>query len=127
MSQHFAPSDKATLPARLSVKVVGLTFHGDYPENLIDLQRQRWEHNTYWRLQLVREPDNQYDRNAVGVKVAADEELLGHLPAGLAGRIAPEMDAGVAWVVTGWDVLVMPGHEDRPGLAVSLMRSGTTS
>lgn len=45
-------------------------------------------------VQLVREPDNIYDPNAVQVKVVAGE-LLGYIPSELAVTFAKELDAGV--------------------------------
>lgn len=118
MSQHFGPSDKATLPPALSSKVVGLTFQADYPDNLHDLNDSPHP----FALQLVREPKNPHDRNAVAVRVVAGAEQLGHLPAALAARIAPEMDSGRRWVIGAWEVLIMPGHEHQPGLTVRLSR-----
>ena len=45
-------------------------------------------------VQLVREPDNIHDSNAVQVKVLADE-LLGYIPGELAATLAQEIDAGM--------------------------------
>lgn len=49
-------------------------------------------------LQLRREPDNKYDKNAISVWVFTQQ--LGHLPRGFAAEIAPLIDAGLkarAW------------------------------
>ena len=46
------------------------------------------------RVQLVREPDNIHDSNAVQVKLLAGE-LLGYIPSELAGNLAEELDAGM--------------------------------
>lgn len=32
------------------------------------------------------------------------------------------MDDGVFWLIESYDVLVMPGHEDNPGLSLNLRR-----
>lgn len=126
--KHFDASDKATLPGRLSSKVVGLTFVGNYPQNLHQLRGL--EDQSYRpRLFLRRNPGNAYDANAVEVRAEDPDSrrtmMLGHLPAALAARLAPEMDADdrdTEWVVVGWEVLVTPGAEDKPGLSLSLLR-----
>lgn len=71
---------------------------------------------------LVREPGNAVDPNAVAVRSAATGRHLGHLPAGLAGRLAPELDAGADWRVEDYTVLVYEGHEANPGLSLRLER-----
>lgn len=121
--RHYGPSDKATLPAKLSTKVVGLSFlpNGTYPgilhtlKDVVELGRPPL-------LKLVRDPDNPHDPNAVAVRSAKKDTHLGHLPAALAARIAPEMDAGTFWLIESYEVLVMPGHEDKPGLSLNLRR-----
>ncbi len=122
MSVHHAPSTKASLPGVLSTKVVGLSFAPRYPDNLhrlAELVAQR----AAPVLALVRDPTNPADANAVAVRSAATGRHLGHLPAALAGRIAPELDAGATWVVESYEVLVAPGHEANPGLSLRLRRS----
>lgn len=121
-ARHYPPSDKATIPTSFDVNVVGLTFASGYPANLHDLERQALEGNV-WELELIREPSNPHDANAIIVRVAADMETLGHIPAAVAARLAPEMDAGVAWSVTKWQVLVAFGHESNPGITVTLQAS----
>ena len=106
---------RATLPRRLSTKVVGVSFVDGYPDNLLALDGEDVE------LALRREVDNPHDANAVAVVVDGGPQL-GHLPAALAARFAPELDAGTVWWVTGWDVLVMPGAESQPGLTLNLER-----
>ncbi|MPR06203.1 HIRAN domain-containing protein [Microvirga tunisiensis] len=53
------------------------------------LRPQPWE-----RVQLVRQPQNPKDRNAVQVLYHNGQYQLGHLPRELAAGIAPAMDAG---------------------------------
>ncbi len=48
------------------------------------------------RLQLVRQPDNPYDGNAIETRWRNGRLLLGHLPRDPAGQIAPLLDAGKA-------------------------------
>lgn len=50
------------------------------------------------KLRVEREPDNQYDANAVSVHIF--QQKLGHFPRGFAAEVAPLMDAGkklIAW------------------------------
>lgn len=119
-AKHYAPSMKATLPGALSSKVVGLMFapNGEYPMNLRTLN-QLVEMDRPPVLALVRDAGNQFDPNAVAVRSAATGRHLGHLPAALAARIAPEVDR---WAVESYEVLVAPGHEDNPGLSLKLRR-----
>lgn len=119
---HYPPSPKVGLPGHFDVKVVGLSFTPGYPENLHRLAHQKEVLGVNWELELHREPANPYDANAVAVRVTSDQDHLGHLPAALAGRIAPEMDAGTSWRIVEWRVLVMPGKEENPGLSLKLVR-----
>jgi hypothetical protein len=45
------------------------------------------------QLQLVREPENPYDRNAIRIRRLNDEDL-GYVPRSDAAELAPKMDAG---------------------------------
>lgn len=112
--RHHEPLNKAHLPGRLTAKVAGLSFGKTYPWNLHNLRDQGGT------VTIDRDPDNEFDPDAVQVLV--NGVLAGHLPAGLAGRMAPELDAGAAWGVTGWEVLVQRGYDDRPGLSLTLER-----
>ena len=120
-AKHYPPSNKATLPGKLSSKTVGVQFEPGYPGILHTLAAVVDGGQTPL-LKLVRDPDNQFDPNAVAVRSAKKGTHLGHLPAALAARIAPEMDAGVFWLIESYEVLVMPGHEDKPGLSLNLRR-----
>lgn len=75
------------------------------------------------RLQLVRQPQNPYDANAVELRWRNGQFLLGHLPRQIAAQISPLIDAGQAirgyalnpgtgqsWSV--WVVLVSPSFGD---------------
>jgi len=66
-------------------KIVGSTFCGG--QNLIpELDRGD-------PLQLVRDPENEFDTNAVQVR-NENGDLLGHLPKDTAAEVAPLMDGG---------------------------------
>lgn len=43
-------------------------------------------------LQFIREPDNQYDRNAIRVECCGS--TLGHIKADIAAQLAPKIDSG---------------------------------
>lgn len=45
------------------------------------------------RLRVEREPNNQYDANAIAVYIF--QQKLGHFPRGFAAEVAPLMDAGL--------------------------------
>jgi len=118
---HHEPSDKATIPGRFGVKVVGLSFHEHYPASVLDLRDRDGVD-----LVLLREPENAYDRRAVAVAACwagGEPEILGHLPRAVAGRIAPEIDEGREWSVECWEPLVQQGYEHQPGLSLELRRA----
>lgn len=107
-----------SLAKRFSVKVVGVSFHDDYPDSLYAL-RDRCTLGSS-EASLIREPTNEYDPNAVAV--LAGGSIIGHVPRGLAERLGPEIDAGERYVVVSAEVLVHPEHEDRPGLLIECER-----
>ena len=78
-----SPEANATV-GEFEALVVGIKHHRGHADGLTpgDL------------VQLVREPDNAYDPNAVQVKVLAGE-LLGYIPSELAVTFAKELDAGI--------------------------------
>lgn len=112
--------------APFTVKVVGVTFVEGYPDNLLalhemceglDLERESLA------VVLVRNPDNEHDSNAIQVHLPADDiGMLGHLPAQMAARLAPELDAGVPWLAELFQVLINFDHMDRPGISIRLQR-----
>lgn len=69
------------------------------------------------KLRLQREPDNKFDKNAIGVFFS--DTKLGHVGRGLAALLAPRMDAGLevlaekhpangAVIVLSWDEAMAP-------------------
>ena len=110
-----------------SAKVVGVSFVPGYPDNLHRLSAA----SDAARLSgeplaaiLKRNPQNQYDPNAVEVHVPAlgDGGFIGHLTRPIVARIAPEMDAGDVWLAEVGDVLIDPDHMDRPGISINCKR-----
>jgi hypothetical protein len=119
-----------SLPAEVSCALVGMSFVPDYPMNVRhwerEMSRRYWEDPDApdavvgW---LRRNPDNQYDPNAIEVHFGEGEDsILGHLPRNVARKIAPEMDAGIAWSVTMTGVRTHPQNVDNPGVDVRLAR-----
>lgn len=103
------------------VKVVGMTFVPEYPKNLLSL------HNLFVDparggdiiVQLVRNPGNKYDKNAIEVRL--DNRMLGHLPKDVAARLAPGIDDGsVKILATVYQVRVHPDNPQNPGFDVLL-------
>lgn len=80
--------------------VAGVSHQAEYPANLRKYQMD--EGVALVRLQ--RDRGNSHDPHAVCV-VGADGVLVGWVPGPIAARLAPELDAGVQWIVTGQEVL----------------------
>ena len=111
-----------------TVKAVGISFVDSYPDNLYALD-EAWtqaEHREEsMPVVLVRNPDNEYDANAIEVHVPSlgDEwGMIGHLTRPIAARMAPEMDAGGQFQAEVVSVLIDPDHLDRPGISISVDR-----
>lgn len=113
------------LPPTFSLRVVGVTFAPDYPENLLDLyeiqKRKERRGAELPALVLIREPDNRYDPNAIAVH-APSIGMLGHLPRGTAERMAPEIDAGTEWAARLVGVAVHQDNPEQPGLEIRCFR-----
>lgn len=76
----------------VDLKVVGVTFTNEETgEKRSDIVRELAQKNVSdIKIQLVREPENQYDANAV--KVIADDRQIGYIGKEYATIIAPLMD-----------------------------------
>lgn len=116
-------------------KVVGLTFVESYPDNLLaaDTMIGDRERSAGWAaldadaesaglpVALIRNPENEFDPNAVEVHLPVlgrRRGMVGHVPADLAAKLAPSLDRGDEWVARLEKVLVNPEHPDRPGALV---------
>ena len=112
---------------QFSAKVVGVTFVPAYPDNLLDLEladsRARLD-GEHLAVVLIRNPDNEYDSNAIEVHVPAlgEHGMIGHLTRPIAARMAPEMDKGILWSAEVESVLIDPDHLDRPGISIHCER-----
>lgn len=75
----------------VDLKVVGVTFTNDDGEKRSDIIRELADKDINdIDIQLVREPDNRYDMNAV--KVLANDRQIGYIGKDYASIIAPLMD-----------------------------------
>ena len=123
------------IAAPFTCKVRGVTFAPAYPDNLARLEAVAARAYLTPATAavgdpeplpaiLVREPANPVDPAAVAVHVPALGDLapVGHLPAAVAARLAPELDSGTAWSAEVYEVLVHPDHPDRPGISLRCER-----
>lgn len=103
--------------------MVGVTFVEGYPGNLREAERAQMFEGVV-PVALVREPGNPADPNAVEVHVLLHgrkvARKVGHVPAPLAARMAPELDAGTVWLGEVEDVY--GASMERPGLKVRVRR-----
>lgn len=137
---ELARTTVAPLPDRFESAVVGVTFVAGYPEVL-------WRVEWAWVrrkllgesvpgvdgdalvAELVRNPANEVDANAVEVHVPAicddtwGDPMIGHLPRAVAARLAPHLDAGEVWRVWVHGVRLNAAHMDQPGLRVHIARN----
>lgn len=110
-----------TMPATTSA--VGVSFTPTYPFNMHALAEHGASGEPLVAI-LVRNPANAYDSNAIEIHVPAlgNDAMIGHIPAPLAARMAPEMDAGGEFMASVSDIRIHPDHPDRPGMTVHLDR-----
>lgn len=102
---RLIPEGKELIP------VVGLTFVSEYPGNILALSENAC-------VDLVRNPDNKYDSNAIEVRM--NTKMLGHIPKETAARIAPELDRGIKYEATIFHVRISPENPNNPGLDILL-------
>lgn len=113
-------------------KVVGVSFAPAYPANLHALEeaagRAFIKGEEGLAAILVRNPDNEFDENAIEVHVPAigDEGMIGHLPRDLAAKLAPIIDDGMRWSGMVKSVYINPDHPDRPGIAIVVEQADNT-
>lgn len=105
--------------AKFKVHVVGVSFNNSYPNNLLSL-KQQLELGAV-PVELRREPDNQFDENAVLICCGGDP--IGHVPAGLAVRLSPMLADGQQFSCFLDEVLVSSEAPERPGAVISCERT----
>ena len=88
----------------LITKLSGVTF-GDAQENI-----KKYGVPGLIDYDLIREPDNPGDPNAIRVVIFGDT-FLGYVPKHIAGSLAPMMDNGRAFVAEFYRLNKSPMHE----------------
>jgi len=106
------PSPPRRLPTKFAAKAVGVSFADGYPASLTTLADTP--------LEVVREPDNEYDPNAIAIRRTDTGQVIGHVSRNLASRLAPAMDGGQGVIVPEYEVLAWPEKPDQPGLELSV-------
>jgi len=107
--------------------VVGVSFTPGYPDNLHALSAMQEEALASGEpipVVLIRNPDNEYDANAIEVHCPSLGEygMIGHLPKDIARRVAPDMDGGMRLAGSVHEVRIHPDHPERPGITVDIWR-----
>ena len=108
-------------------KVAGVTAKNDDGR-----QRQHYI-RTYCRagmpLRLVREPSNQFDKNAIGAWITArafifftSEVQIGYIGADVAAELAPHMDRGESVTAAISEVTGGIGHKKNLGVNIVVTR-----
>lgn len=116
------------LASTFELSVTGVSFVPTWPGNLYELERLNFDAEAQGeRLAAVflRNPDNAHDPNAVQIHVPAlgtDLAMIGHVPAPLAKRLAPELDADIRWQGEVSWVKINHDHPERPGITVVATR-----
>lgn len=108
-------------------RVAGVTFLPSYPSNLHRLRpvaEQAWAAGECLTAVLIRNPQNQYDANAIEIHVPVmnTEAMVGHMPATIAARCAPLMDQGARFAAEVVGVAVSHIDPNKPGLDVRVWR-----
>jgi len=117
------------MPRSFSTKAVGVSFAPNYPENIYrlnDLAEKRTQDGLLdpISVQLRRNPENEFDPNAVEIHVLQLEEMafIGHIPAAVAARLAPCLDSDEEWKAEIKQVAIHPSHPENPGISVQIDR-----
>ena len=99
--------------ATIRTKVAGTTFR-------LDAVERAYEDFTMGghELILVREPDNPYDRFAVGVWHRGTDSQIGYIGRHLAPEIAEHMDSGKA--ATAFIIEFTGGTREKPAVGINI-------
>lgn len=100
------------------IKVVGLSFVPEYPNNVLSLLASSARNP---KVELLRNPDNVYDKNAIEIRYHG--QMLGHVPKDIASRLAPELDAGKQYDAVVWQVRISQDNPNNPGLDIVIQES----
>lgn len=98
--------------------IVGMTFVPGYPDYVHNIRRAMESQRKEITVDLVRNPNNQYDSNAIEVRSLG--RMVGHLPREVAANLAPLMDTGKQYKATIYQVRVSPENPNNPGMDILL-------
>lgn len=110
------------MAVRRIFRVAGVTFAPGYPQNLLDARpavEEAAARGESLPVVLIRNPENQYDANAIEVHVPGAIGMVGHMPAHLAAIVAPKMDSGVIIAAEVQGIAIEAMHPDRPGIEIA--------
>lgn len=99
-----------------TTKIVGLTFNDDYPNNVFAIASGFALGDD--SLDLVREPNNEFDPNAISVY--KDGKKLGHISKKMAGFVAPQMDCGIEYNCSVEGIVISQDNPDNPGIKITI-------
>lgn len=105
----------------LTIPVVGVSFADNYPDNLLSLAD---DSHAGIVASLVREPENEYDTNAIAVYVPSIESSIGHIPRDRAMSLAPKMDNGTTYRAQ-LTIKIDPSHLNQPGAVIDIWTHST--
>lgn len=97
-----------------SCRLVGVTHAPGYPATLHTMVTGLASGPVPARLD--RDPTNPVGPNAVAVSVGSNR--VGWIPAGVAARLAPAIDAGHPYTAEITEAVVHPAHPTNPGITV---------
>jgi len=106
------------LPQQFVTRVVGVTFSNGYPNNVYSLAEDVALSRA--SCQLVREPDNKYDSNAICVSINGSP--IGHIPRVIAISLAQKIDSGETWLASVDSIIVSPENHEKPGVRISVWK-----
>ena len=103
-----------------------MTFVPGYPETIgfleAALMHHRFDGAPSPKARIERDPQNEYDANAVRVSVelpaAGGDVFLGHVPAAVAAGLAARLDAGETWEC---EIAEIRTHEATPATPAVLI------
>ncbi len=106
------------LPTQFVSKVVGVTFCDGYPDNIYSLAEDVALSQA--SCQLVRDPHNKHDPNAICVSV--NGLSIGHLPRLISISLAPKIDGGEVWLASVDSIVVSTDNFNKPGVKISVWK-----
>src|SRR5262245_37635491 len=89
----------------MNVQVVGLNYR------MTTTAQEQLQDQVPMLVQLVREPENNHDENAIAVHLTRwrKDMMIGYLPRDVAAKLAPLLDHGDVEITSVWLKDVMPG------------------